>query len=226
MILQSWLFLLISAETILGYCSLNKEEYTAKVKFIREGFEKRVRRAGQTGLTVTCYPQLYREEPTGNLAEESEICACRPGLELMCAVIQQVPVKPCNTDDVFYSHHSPYYSPYRGGCVCYSGDFICAKEDYTKGFKRDQIPTGELREAASLTMIPAAPEPLDGVHLFMGYSRKDAKVLMEGRQKVSDRVASTEEEEQEEVLSTVQQAVSYFTSNNNKVREKTTTCSW
>ena len=45
MILQSRLFLLISAETILGYCSLNKEEYTAKVKFIREGFEKRVRRA-------------------------------------------------------------------------------------------------------------------------------------------------------------------------------------
>ena len=42
MILQSWLFLLISAETILGYCSLTKQEYTAKVKFIREGFEKRV----------------------------------------------------------------------------------------------------------------------------------------------------------------------------------------
>ena len=53
----------------------------------------------------------------------------------------------------------------------------------------------------------------------MGYSRKDAKVLIEGRQMVSDRVAGTEEEQQEEVLSTVQQAVSYFTSNNNKVRQ-------
>ena len=44
MILQSWLVLVISAENILGYCSLTKQEYTAKVKFIREGFEKRVRR--------------------------------------------------------------------------------------------------------------------------------------------------------------------------------------
>ena len=68
-----------------------------------------------------------------------------------------------------------------------------------------------------LTVITVAPKPLEGVHLFLGYSRKDAKVLMEGRQKVSDMVAATEEEEQEEVLSTVQQAVSYFTSNNNKV---------
>ena len=68
-----------------------------------------------------------------------------------------------------------------------------------------------------LIVITVVPEPLEGVHLFLGYSRKDAKVLMEGRQKVSDMVAATEEEEQEEVLSTVQQAVSYFTSNNNKV---------
>ena len=60
---------------------------------------------------------------------------------------------------------------------------------------------------------------MEGVHLFLGYSRKDAKVLIEGRQMVSDRVAGTEEEQQEEVLSTVQQAVSYFTSNNNKVRQ-------
>lgn len=43
MILQSWLFSIISAQTVLGYCSLEEEEYTAKVKFIREGFEKRVR---------------------------------------------------------------------------------------------------------------------------------------------------------------------------------------
>ena len=86
--------------------------------------------------------QLYREEPSGNLAEQSEICACRTGLELSCALIEEVAVRPCNTEDVFYSHDSPYYSPYRGGCVCYSGDFICSKEDYTRGFKPDQIPPG------------------------------------------------------------------------------------
>ena len=145
MILQSWLFLIISAQTVLGYCSLDKTEYTAKVKFIREGFEKRVRRDVKFLVRQYTFPsQLYREEPSGNLAEESEICACRPGLELMCAVIEEVPVRPCNTQDVFYSHLSPYYSPYRGGCVCYSGDFICAKQDYSKGFKPDQIPEGPL----------------------------------------------------------------------------------
>ena len=66
-------------------------------------------------------------------------------------------------------------------------------------------------------MIVAAPKPLEGVFLFLGFSRKDARVVMAGREKVSDRLPSTEEEEQLEVLSTVQQAVSYFTSNNNKV---------
>ena len=91
-----------------------------------------------------CSPQLYREEPSGKLAEQSEICACRSGLELLCALIEEVAVKPCNTQDVFYSHDSPYYSPYRGGCVCYSGDFICAKEDFTRGFKPDQAPTGSV----------------------------------------------------------------------------------
>ena len=66
-------------------------------------------------------------------------------------------------------------------------------------------------------MIVAAPKPLEGVFLFLGFSRKDARVVMAGREKVSDRLPSTEQEEQLEVLSTVQQAVSYFTSNNNKV---------
>ena len=67
--------------------------------------------------------------------------------------------------------------------------------------------------------LVAAPEPLEGVSLFLGFSRKDARVVMAGREKVSDRLPSTEEEEQLEVLSTVQQAVSYFTSNNNKVSQ-------
>ena len=57
------------------------------------------------------------------------------------------------------------------------------------------------------------------MHLFLGYSRKDFKILMEGRQEVSDRIPNTDQEEEMEVTSTVQQAVSHFTSNNNKVRE-------
>ena len=62
-----------------------------------------------------------------------------------------------------------------------------------------------------------APSPLEGVYLFLGYSRKDARVVMEGRKEVSDKIPDTEEEEEVEVVATVQQAVSYFTSNNNKV---------
>ena len=85
-----------------------------------------------------------------------------------------------------------------------------------------------------------APPPLEGVHLFLGYSRKDSRVVMDGRKEVevprwsssfrkpvfyilifevSDNIPETDEEEEVEVVATVQQAVSYFTSNNNKVRE-------
>ena len=67
-------------------------------------------------------------------------------------------------------------------------------------------------------MNTLAPPPLPGVFLFQGYSRKDLKILMEGREEVSDRVPNTDEEEDMEVTSTVQQAVSHYTSNNNKVR--------
>ena len=63
-----------------------------------------------------------------------------------------------------------------------------------------------------------APKPLEGVYLFLGSSRKDSKVVMEGRKEVSDKTPENEEEEVAEVTATVQQAVSYFTSNNNKVQ--------
>ena len=108
------------------------------------------------------YPtQLYIEQPSGNLAEGSEICACKEGGELVCAFLEQVQSRPCNTDNIYYrsvlgqvyyvplaiccmscSHASPFYLAHRGGCICYSGDFICAKEDFTKAFKRGEVPVG------------------------------------------------------------------------------------
>ena len=120
--------------------------------------------------------------------------------------------------------------PHRGGCVCYSGDFICAKEDYTKAFKKDETP------------VP--PTPLEGVYLYLGFSKKDARVMMDGRKevremilntnycdiqncsflKVSDKIPESEEEEEVEVVATVQQAVSYFTSNFNKVHMEEGIC--
>ena len=72
------------------------------------------------------------------------------------------------------SHDAPYYVPHRGGCVCYSGDFICAKEDYTKAFKKDETP------------VP--PTPLEGVYLYLGFSKKDARVMMDGRREVREMI--------------------------------------
>ena len=56
-------------------------------------------------MSLTLYVgfQLYIEGRDGNLVEENEICACRPGtVELTCAVISPVPDTPCNTDNIFY----------------------------------------------------------------------------------------------------------------------------
>ena len=53
--------------------------------------------------TLLTSSQLYIEGKDGNLVEENEICACKPGkVELVCAVISPVPDKPCNTDNIFY----------------------------------------------------------------------------------------------------------------------------
>ena len=35
-----------------------------------------------------------------------------------------------------FSHASPFYLAYRGQCLCYSGEFICAKHDTAKGSKK------------------------------------------------------------------------------------------
>ena len=37
------------------------------------------------------------------------------------------------------SHASPFYLAYRGQCLCYSGQFICAKPDQSKGGKKDKV---------------------------------------------------------------------------------------
>ena len=86
------------------------------MRFIREGFEKRVSRDKSVNMLtcwydVTASAQLYVEAADGNLEPESEVCACKPATttgkeeeepELVCAVISPVPERPCNTRDVFY----------------------------------------------------------------------------------------------------------------------------
>lgn len=44
---------------------------------------------------------------------------------------------------MIFSHASPFYLAYRGQCLCYSGEFICAKHDTSKGGKKDKKVQGK-----------------------------------------------------------------------------------
>merc|ERR1711892_930248 len=102
------------------YCNLAYPNFTdGNVKYIREGFEKR----------------LY-DEDVGKSG--SRLCGCNAGPELKCTWLEEIEKKPCNTDSAFYSHASPFYLAYRGQCLCYSGEFICAKHDTSKGGKKER----------------------------------------------------------------------------------------
>jgi len=171
-------------ELCAGYCNLAYPNFTdGNVKYIREGFEKR----------------LYDADPTNS---GSRLCGCNAGPELKCTWLEEIEKKPCNTDSAFYSHASPFYLAYRGQCLCYSGEFICAKHDTEKGKKKGG-------------KTPAAEAP-PGVFLYLGYSKKDALILQRGRVKLGKVVPDTDEEERNEVKNTIQQTVSHFTSNTNK----------
>jgi len=168
-----------------SYCSLTYPNFTdGNVKYIREGFEKR----------------LYDEDPTKS---GSRLCGCNSGPELKCTWLEEIEKKPCNTESAFYSHASPFYLAYRGQCLCYSGEFICAKHDTAKGSKKG---------GAKVQVADAPP----GVYIYLGYSKKDALILQRGRVKLGKKVPDTEEEERNEVKNTIQQTVSHFTSNANK----------
>jgi len=167
-----------------GYCALDKPEYTAKVRWIRRGFQKR----------------LYTELPSGNLSPGSEICGCQEGGELKCTMLEEVPSQPCNTEQSYYSHKAPFYLAFRGACLCFAGDFICAKQDFSKGTKPGEVP------------VP--PEPLVGVYLYLGFSRKDGLLVRSARESIAKEAILGEEEA--EVTATVQQEVSHITSNINK----------
>jgi len=143
--------------------------------------------------------KLYDDDPTKS---GSRLCGCNAGPELKCTWLEEIEKKPCNTESAFYSHASPFYLAYRGQCLCYSGEFICAKHDTAKGSKK----------GAKVTVAEAPP----GVYIYLGYSKKDALILQRGRVKLGKKVPDTEEEERNEVKNTIQQTVSHFTSNANK----------
>jgi len=156
------------------------------VEFIREGFEKRFYSDGKDG---------------------SNLCSCKEKegrSQHTCTFLQGIEKKSCNTVGAYYSHASPFYQAYRGQCLCYSGQFICAKPDFNKKSKSKSTKKDDPK---------SAPE---GVFLYLGYSRIDAEILKQGRMKLDDVVPLTDEEDEQEVKNTIQQTVSHFTSNTNK----------
>ena len=56
-----------------------------------------------------------------------------------------------------YSHAATFYLAHRGGCICYSGDFIFAKEDFTKAFKRDEVPVGAVTFVIKVSLKQVKP---------------------------------------------------------------------
>merc|ERR1719430_2196826 len=166
------------------YCNLADGDFIDEnVKYIREGFEKR----------------LYQDDKEG-----SQLCGCKTGSVLQCTFLEEIERKPCNTESAFYSHASPFYLAYRGQCLCYSGEFICAKHNIMKGQRKKDK-----------NVVVESPE---GVYLYLGYSKKDSIILTRGRMKIQDEknIPVTDDAERNEVKNTIQQTVSHFTSNTNK----------
>lgn len=95
---------------------------------------------------ISLLPQLYDDDPTKS---GSRLCGCNQGPELKCTWLEEIEKKPCNTDSAFYSHASPFYLAYRGQCLCYSGEFICAKHDTAKGSKKGAKATGKLSQGSA-----------------------------------------------------------------------------
>jgi len=146
------------------YCTLEPSGNLPGKQYIREGFEKR----------------LYSDDKEG-----SKLCSCKGGANLECTMLPEIKKKPCNTGVAFYSHASPFYQAYRGQCLCYSGEFICAKPP--------KPPTKKKQPAGSVSASPP------GVFLYLGFSKIDFNYLKNGRIKLEDKVPLNLEEAEAEV---------------------------
>ena len=92
----------------LGYCNLAYPNFTdGNVKYIREGFEKRVIFLYILTHLKFIHWQLY-DEDVGKSG--SRLCGCNAGPELKCTWLEEIEKKPCNTDSAFYRYL--YYSIY------------------------------------------------------------------------------------------------------------------
>ncbi|XP_037071200.1 uncharacterized protein LOC119092340 [Pollicipes pollicipes] len=96
----------------------------------------------------------------------SELCMCHGRHRLVCNVLDCVEKKSCQADLAVYPHGAARLLPFREGCICHHGDFVCMRpsaDDYTLPF---------------------------GVFLFLGYSKTDEDALFPYTHKrVKDHVA-------------------------------------
>ena len=84
----------------VGYCNLAYPNFTdGNVKYIREGFEKRVNHDLKKKLKIQFFFKLY-DEDVGKSG--SRLCGCNAGPELKCTWLEEIEKKPCNTDSAFY----------------------------------------------------------------------------------------------------------------------------
>ena len=129
------------------FCLLEKPGQP--VKYIREGYKKRVSNWGgkQFFILKKQLNRIYfhniigwafkKDIPTHSLfffqlykyddPDCSELCECHMGKKLTCKVLKCIAKDACNTGVAFYSHASPFYRAHRGQCLCYSGAFVCSK---------------------------------------------------------------------------------------------------
>jgi len=136
--------------------------------------------------------RLFVDAASTSLGSGSDDCACGEEfhLEVSCAFLVPIEKKHCDTDLAYYRHESPFYLEHRGRCICYSGEFICEKK------------------------INAPTTALLGVHLFLGFRRRDSELLME---RLQEKIGSTSPvDENKEITSAVQEYVSNYIHRNNK----------
>ncbi|KAF0287152.1 hypothetical protein FJT64_014338 [Amphibalanus amphitrite] len=93
------------------------------------------------------------DDPYRDEEDCSELCMCHGRGRLVCNVLDCLEKRECQSSLALYHHGTAGLVPYREGCVCHHGDFICMRppaDEYTLPF---------------------------GVFLFLGYSRKEEEIL-------------------------------------------------
>ena len=76
--------------------------------------------------------QYYRLEDRagGQYGEEkdcSELCMCHGRSRLVCNVLDCLERRECQSSLALYHHGTAGLVPYREGCICHHGDFICIR---------------------------------------------------------------------------------------------------